>query len=145
MIENFEIKKKIFDRLPHGFTHFELILEGKEYEGQYSRSSGQISWLHPQPGPDSHSMTIDEIETEVHRIIAQDYLIENFEIKKKIFDHLPHGFTHFEMDLEGKEYKGQYRNNTGQINWLHPQPSLDGHSMTIDEIETEVHRKMTDQ
>ncbi|MFK4997305.1 hypothetical protein ACI2OX_06025 [Bacillus sp. N9] len=69
MIEDFEVKKEIFERLPHGLIHFELSLEGRNYEGHYR--NGDVNWFHPQPKEEVHDVEIDEVEAEVREIIAK--------------------------------------------------------------------------
>ena len=71
MFEDFEVKKGIFERLPHGLTHFELCLDGRTYEGQYR--NGDVNWFHPQPDPDNHEISIDVVEAEVCKIMV-DYI-----------------------------------------------------------------------
>lgn len=69
MIEEFEVKKEIFERLPHGLIHFEISLDGRNYEGHYR--NGDVNWFHPQPEQENHDMPIDEVEEKVHQIIIK--------------------------------------------------------------------------
>ncbi|MEK3887834.1 hypothetical protein [Bacillus sp. FSL K6-3431] len=69
MIEEFEVKKEVFERLPHGLTHFEISLDGKSYEGHYR--NGDVNWFHPQPEQGDHEMPIEEVEAEVCRIFIE--------------------------------------------------------------------------
>lgn len=68
-------------------------------------------------------------------------MIEEFEIKKEVFHRLPHGLTHFEIQLDGRNYEGHYRN--GDVNWFHPQPDQRNHEVLIEVIEEEVCEKVT--
>lgn len=75
MIEDFEVKKEVFEHLPQGSIHFELSLGGKSYMGQYR--NGYVNWYHPQPDPGKHGMSIDEVEYQVQKIIVKRYENEN--------------------------------------------------------------------
>lgn len=70
MFESFEIKNVIFDRLPHEIIHFELKIEGKEFEGHYN-SEDEINWMNPKPDKEKLTVEIEDIETEIHKIMAE--------------------------------------------------------------------------
>ncbi|MBS4208463.1 hypothetical protein [Bacillus sp. FJAT-50079] len=69
MIEEFEVKKEVFENLPHGLTHFEISLDGKSYEGHYR--NGDVNWFHPHPLQENHEIPIEEIEEQVREIIIK--------------------------------------------------------------------------
>ena len=69
MIEKFSIKEEVFQDTAHASLHFKLTLDGKEYEGQFKE--GDVNWFQMQPNPDNHEISMEELDSEVRRRIAQ--------------------------------------------------------------------------
>ncbi|MBS4178490.1 hypothetical protein [Lederbergia citrea] len=73
-MEDFIVTREVFEHLPHGKIHFELTIEGKDYEGQYHYANGKITWFNPQPKSEDHDASIDAVEKKIKKImIKQDY------------------------------------------------------------------------
>ena len=52
MIENFIVKKEIFEDTEYETLHFELKLDNKEYQGHFK--DGEVNWLQMQPDQEHH-------------------------------------------------------------------------------------------
>lgn len=65
MIENFNIRKELFEDTQYETLHFELTLDGREYQGHYK--DGEVNWFHMQPNQENHEMLLEELEVEVRR------------------------------------------------------------------------------
>ena len=67
MIENFNVRKEIFEATQHETLHFELTLDDKEYQGHFK--DGEVNWFQMQPDQDDHEMSLEELDAEVKRRI----------------------------------------------------------------------------
>ena len=65
MIENFNVRKELFEDTQHETLHFELMLDGREYQGHYK--NGEVNWFQMQPSQENHEMLLEELEVEVKR------------------------------------------------------------------------------
>ncbi|MBO0586650.1 hypothetical protein [Sporosarcina sp. E16_8] len=54
MIGNFNVRKEIVEDTPNETLHFELTLDGKEYQGHYKED--EVSWFQIQPDQENHEM-----------------------------------------------------------------------------------------
>ena len=68
-MENFKVRKEIFEDTTHEKCHFELILDNKEYQGYYDH--GEVNWFQMQPVQDNHEMKLEDLETEVKKRINE--------------------------------------------------------------------------
>lgn len=69
VIENFRVRKEVFENTAHEALHFELMLDSKEYQGHFK--NGEVNWLQMQPNPDDHKMSLEELDAEVRRRITE--------------------------------------------------------------------------
>lgn len=74
MITEFSVRKEIFEDTPHERLHFEIVLDGKEYQG-YSKE-GEISWFQMQPSQEDHEIKIEDLEAEVQRRVVEWEAVE---------------------------------------------------------------------
>lgn len=65
MIENFNVRKELFEDTQYETLHFELMLDGREYQGHYKND--EVNWLQMQPKQENHKMLLGELELEVKR------------------------------------------------------------------------------
>lgn len=72
MIENFKVRKELFEDTTHEKCHFELTLDGKEYQGYYDdEGEGEVSWFQMQPDQENHAMKLEDLDEEVkERVLA---------------------------------------------------------------------------
>ncbi len=71
MIENFKVRKEIFEDTAHERCHFELTLDGKEYQGYYDDETEEVSWFQMQPDQEDHAMDLKELDEQVkERVLA---------------------------------------------------------------------------
>lgn len=69
MIENFTIRKEIFEDTPNKTLHFELTLDGNEYQGHYK--DDDVNWFQMKPDQENHEMQIADLEAEVKKRIKE--------------------------------------------------------------------------
>ncbi len=65
MIESFNIRKELFEDTQHETLHFDLMLDGREYQGHYK--NGEVNWFQMQPKQENHGMLLEDLEVEVKR------------------------------------------------------------------------------
>ena len=65
MIENFNVRKELFEDTQYETLHFELTLDGRGYQGHYK--DGEVNWFQMQPDQENHEMLLEELEVEVKR------------------------------------------------------------------------------
>ena len=69
MIENFSVRKELFEDTQYETIHFELMLDGKEYQGHYK--DGEVNWFQMQPDQDNHEMRVEDLDAEMKRRIEE--------------------------------------------------------------------------
>ena len=69
MIENFIVRKEIFEDTQHETLHFELTLDGKEYQGHYK--DDEVNWFQMQPDQENHVMELEDLEAEVKNLLKR--------------------------------------------------------------------------
>lgn len=69
MIESFNVRKELFEDTPNETLHFELTLDGKEYQGHYK--DDEVTWLQMQPDQENHAMELENLEDEVKKRIRE--------------------------------------------------------------------------
>lgn len=69
MIENFNVRKELFEDTPNETLHFELTFEGKEYQGLYKE--GEVSWFQMHPDQEIDEMKLKELEVEVRKLLQK--------------------------------------------------------------------------
>jgi len=69
MIENFKVRKEIFEDTQHETLHFELTLDGKEYQGHYKNE--EVNWFQMQPDQENHIMDLEKLEDEVKKLLKE--------------------------------------------------------------------------
>ena len=67
MIENFYVRKEILEDTQHETLHFELTLDGIEYQGHYK--DDEVNWFQMQPDQDNHVMKLEDLEAEVKNLL----------------------------------------------------------------------------
>ena len=69
MIEDFNVRKELFEATQYETLHFALRLDDKEYQGHYK--SGEVNWFQMQPEQENHEIPLVELEEEVKRRISE--------------------------------------------------------------------------
>ncbi|HJF34377.1 MAG TPA: hypothetical protein K8V56_21655 [Sporosarcina psychrophila] len=69
MIESFNVRKEVFEDTQYETLHFELTLDGKDYQGHYK--DGEVSWFQMQPDQENHEMRLEDLEDEVKKRIKE--------------------------------------------------------------------------
>ncbi len=69
MIQNFKVRKEIFEDTQHETLHFELTLDGKEYQGHYKDE--EVNWFQMQPDQENHTMELEDLEVEVKKLLKE--------------------------------------------------------------------------
>ena len=69
MIENFNVRKEIFVDTQYETLHFELTLDGKEYQGHYKDE--EVNWFQMQPDQENHVIELRNLEAEVKKRIKE--------------------------------------------------------------------------
>lgn len=69
MIENFNVRKEIFEDTQYETLHFELALDGKEYQGHYKDE--EVNWFQMQPDQENHLMKLEDLEAEVKKRLRE--------------------------------------------------------------------------
>jgi hypothetical protein len=69
MIENFKVRKEIFEDTQHETLHFELTLDGKEYQGHYKDE--EVNWFQMQPDQENHTIELEDLEVEVKKLLKE--------------------------------------------------------------------------
>lgn len=69
MIEKFNVRKEIFVDTQYETLHFELTLDGKEYQGHYKDE--EVNWFQMQPDQENHVMELRNLEAEVKKRIKE--------------------------------------------------------------------------
>lgn len=69
MIENFSVRKEIFGDTQNETLHFELTLDGKEYQGHYK--DDEVNWFQMQPHQEDHVMELEDLEAEVKKRLRE--------------------------------------------------------------------------
>lgn len=68
-------------------------------------------------------------------------MIEDFIVRKEILEGTEHETLHFELKLDGKEYKGHYKDD--EVDWFQMQPDQEDHAMQLEELDAEVKARLT--
>ena len=69
MIGKFNVRKEIFEDTPNVRLHFELTLDGKEYQGHYKED--EVNWFQMQPNQENHEMQLEDLDAEVRKRIKE--------------------------------------------------------------------------
>ena len=69
MFESFNVRKEMFEDTQHETLHFELTLDGKEYQGHYK--DDEVNWFQMQPDQENHAMELGNLEDEVKKRIRE--------------------------------------------------------------------------
>jgi len=69
MIENFNVRKEIFVDTQYETLHFELTLDGREYQGHYKEE--EVNWFQMQPDQENHIMELGNLGAEVKKRIRE--------------------------------------------------------------------------
>ena len=69
VIKNFNVRKEMFEDTQYETLHFELILDGKEYQGHYK--DDEVNWFQMQPNQENHEMPLKDLDAEVKRRIEE--------------------------------------------------------------------------
>lgn len=67
--------------------------------------------------------------------LADDFEVDDFEVGQ-VFEDSQYERTEFKLIIEGRQYKGYYKD--GQIDWLHPHPKQDIGERKVKAVEDEV-------
>ena len=69
MIESFSVRKEILGDTQYETLHFELTLDGKEYQGHFK--DDEVNWFQMQPHQEDHNMDLEDVESEVKKRIKE--------------------------------------------------------------------------
>ncbi|GAB4073691.1 hypothetical protein GCM10028778_11940 [Barrientosiimonas marina] len=135
MFNDFQIKPMLANTV-YQYLKFDLVLEGKKYQGLYNK--GNIRWFQPKPLSEELSFySLHDVEEEVHRRI-NDFQIRPI-LANTVYQHWK-----FDLVLEGKKYQGLY--DKGNIRWFQPKPLQEEFSFySLHDVEEEVHRRIKDE
>lgn len=67
-------------------------------------------------------------------------MIESFNVRKEILEDTQHETVHFELTLDGKEYRGHFKDD--EVNWFQMQPDQEDHAMELEDLEAEVKKRI---
>lgn len=140
LVDDFEVEKLFEDR-PYERVQFKLIIDGRNYKGDYC--DGEIQWLNPHPKQDVGAEEVESIESEVLSLLSASGMredSENIEIEPAFSNNKTRPLRNFKLKIQGEEFKGTFIN--GEIEWFHPKPSLKLKDEHVKKIEEDVQQKM---
>ncbi|MER2088721.1 MAG: hypothetical protein ABS920_03215, partial [Sporosarcina sp.] len=80
------------------------------------------------------------VKPQISDPIGGDNMIENFNVRKEIFEDTQYETLHFELTMDGKEYQGHYKDD--EVNWFQMQPDQENHGMLLEDLEAEVKKRI---
>lgn len=142
MVDNFEVESKFEDR-QHKRHQFKLVIDKKEFKGDYH--DGKIQWLNPHPQQSVNEDKLQAIENEVYDLLNEQGLTddtEDLEIEA-IENNQSRKLHMFKLKIQGESYKGTFQN--GVIEWFHPKPIRKLKDERVEKIEEKVQEKMKER
>lgn len=67
-------------------------------------------------------------------------MIEIFNVRKERPGETVYETLHFELKLDGKEYKGHYKDD--EVDWFQMQPDQEDHAMPLEELDAKVKERL---
>ncbi|MBY0221448.1 HicA family toxin-antitoxin system [Mammaliicoccus sciuri] len=142
MVDDFEVEK-VFEDRPYERIQFKLIIDGRNYKGDYH--DGEIQWLNPHPKQDVGEEEVKAVEDEVLELLSEHGIrdeVDAIEIERSLSNNQTRPLQMFKLKIQGEEYKGTFIN--GEIEWFHPKPRRKLKDERVKKIEEDVQKKLTE-
>ncbi|PIC79545.1 HicA family toxin-antitoxin system [Sporosarcina sp. P18a] len=140
VVDDFEAEK-VFEDRQYERIQFKLILEGRNYKGDYH--DGKIQWLNPHPKHDVGEEEVIAIEDKVLELLSEQGIrneADNIEIEQSNSGSQTRPLQSFKLKIQGEEFKGTFIN--GKIEWYHPKPRRKLEEERVKKIEEDVEKKL---
>lgn len=140
MVDNFEVEP-VFESRQHERHQFKLVIDGRNYKGDYT--NGEIQWLNPHPKQNVDEAQLASVEAEIYALLDERGIKDDSdEIEiEKISNSQARDLHQFKLKIQGEYFKGVFFKN-GEIEWFHPKPRRKLKDERVDEIEEKVQEKM---
>ena len=142
-MDNFEVEP-VFETRQHKRHQFKLVIDGRNYKGDYA--DGEIQWLNPHPKQYVSEAELASVEEEIHELLSEKGIrdeMEEIEVEPMLVNQ-SHELHSFKLKIQGEEFKGIFRKN-GEIEWFHPKPRRKVNSERVDRVEEQVQKKMKNE
>ncbi len=139
LVDNFKVEP-VFESRQHERHQFKLVIDGRNYKGDYI--NGEIQWLNPHPKQDVGPDELKAVEAEVHELLGEQGVADetdDLEIEPML-NNQSRQMHMFKLKIQGEEFKGTFRN--GEIEWFHPKPRRKIRDERVEEVEEKVQKKM---
>lgn len=143
LVDGFEIESK-FKARQYERHQFKLVIEGKQYKGDYY--DGEIHWLHPHPKQIVSEAELRSVEAEVYELLGEHGVrdeTDDIEIEPMLNNQTARNMHLFKLKIQGEEFKGTFNDN-GEIEWFHPKPRRKLEDERVEKLEEKVQEKMKD-
>lgn len=140
MVDNFEVEP-VFQSRQHERHQFKLVIDGRNYKGDYT--NGEIQWLNPHPKQNVDEAQLASVEAEIYALLDEHGIKDDSdEIEiEKISNSQARDLHKFKLKIQGEYFKGVFFKD-GEIEWFHPKPRRKLKDERIDKIEEKVQEKM---
>lgn len=142
LVDEFEVKP-VFEGSPYERAQFKLVIDGRQYKGDYN--NGEIHWLHPHPKQDVKEAHLRAVEAEVHNLLAEHgHAEDGEEIEVEPMTKAEVNQRHlFKLKIQGQEYKGMFKED--EIEWFHPHPQQKMQDERVEKVEEKVKEEIKKQ
>lgn len=140
MVDNFEVEP-VFQSRQHERHQFKLVIDGRNYKGDYL--NGEIHWLNPHPKQSVDESKLASVEAEIHDLLDEygiDDHMDEIEVEE-ISNSQARQLHKFKLKIQGEYFKGVFFED-GEIEWFHPKPRRKLKDERVDEIEAKVQQKI---
>lgn len=143
MVDNFEVEP-IFEARPHKRHQFNLMIDGRNYKGDYA--DGEIQWLNPHPKQFVDESSLASVENEIHELLMNEGIKEDSEdiVMEPMLTNQSREMHTFKLTIEGEQFKGLFLEN-GDIQWFYPQPERKLENEVVEKMEKQVQQKMDEK
>lgn len=143
MVDNFEVEP-VFQSRQHERHQFKLVIDGRNYKGDYL--NGEIHWLNPHPKQSVDESKLASVEAEIHDLLDEygiDDHMDEIEVEE-ISNSQARQLHKFKLKIQGEYFKGVFFED-GEIEWFHPKPRRKLKDERVDEIEEKVQQKIKEE
>ncbi|AKG74711.1 DUF5342 family protein [Salinicoccus halodurans] len=143
LVDNFEVEP-VFETRQHERHQFKLVIDGRNYKGDYAE--GEIQWLNPHPKQDIGEAELASVEAEIHELLDEHGIkneMDEIEVEP-ISKNQARKLHMFKLKLQGEEFRGVFL-ESGEIEWFHPKPRRKLKDERVDRAEEKVHEKMKEK
>nr|WP_239544300.1 DUF5342 family protein [Virgibacillus halotolerans] len=140
MVDDFKVEP-VFEDRQHERHQFKLVIDGRNYKGDYI--DGEIQWLNPHPKQDVGEDELKAVEAEVHELLGEHGVrdeTDDIEVEPML-NNQARQLHMFKLKIQGEEFKGIFRDN-GEIEWFHPKPRRKLKDERVEKVEEKVQEKM---